>query len=87
MVQFSVKNNIIAGLNGNPTVVEVGGPGYLLPLANRSRIYDLKDIARFTKVNNAFIIGATSGPFPYVGVNSEVSNFNSIGHKIPKSFR
>lgn len=64
-----------AGISGNTKVVEVGGPGYLLPLANLSRIYDLKDIAAFTKTPDAFIIGATSGPFPYVGVNCEVSHF------------
>lgn len=61
------------GINGDEKVAEVGGPGYLLPLANFSRIYNLKDIAKLTNSRDAFMIGATSGPYPYVGVNCEVN--------------
>lgn len=58
--------------------MEVGGPGFLLPFPNLTRIYDLKDMVGVTGRKRANVIGATSGPFPYVGVNSEVSVLNNL---------
>jgi len=60
------------GLGGSPTIVEVGGVPYLLPLVNRSKIYDFKDINRMTGINPAFVVGAGAGPFTYAGVNCEL---------------
>ncbi|KAG8280215.1 hypothetical protein J6590_086524, partial [Homalodisca vitripennis] len=59
------------GLGGSPTILEVGGVPFLMPLVNRSKIYDFKDMNKVTGVNPAFIVGAGAGPFTYAGVNSE----------------
>lgn len=62
-----------SGLGGNPQLIEVGGPPYLIPLINREKVYDIKDIARITGLNDSvFIIGAGAGPWPYAGVNCEL---------------
>lgn len=63
---------MISGLNGSPTIVEVGGVPYLMPLVNRSKVYDFKDMNQLTGVNPAFIVGAGAGPFPFTGTNCEV---------------
>ncbi|XP_046681211.1 ester hydrolase C11orf54 homolog isoform X2 [Homalodisca vitripennis] len=60
------------GLGGSPTILEVGGVPFLMPLVNRSKIYDFKDMNKVTGVNPAFIVGAGAGPFTYAGVNSEL---------------
>ncbi|CAG9771103.1 unnamed protein product [Ceutorhynchus assimilis] len=59
------------GLTGNPKLLEIGGTQYLLPLVNREKVYDLKDIAKLAQVEPSFLIGAGAGPFQYVGVNCE----------------
>jgi len=65
---FTLANK---GLNGNPRLVEVGGPPYLLPLVQRNKVYDLRDIAKLASLDSALIIGAGAGPFPYATVNCE----------------
>lgn len=35
-----------SGLGGSPTLMEVGGPPYLLPLVDRSKLYDMKTLAQ-----------------------------------------
>lgn len=60
------------GLGGNTKLVEIGGPPFLLPLVQKDKVYDLKDIAHLVKSPKVFIIGAGAGPFPYAGVNCEV---------------
>ncbi|KAF7271653.1 ester hydrolase C11orf54 homolog isoform X2 [Rhynchophorus ferrugineus] len=65
------------GLGGNPKLIEVGGPPFLLPLVNRQKVYDLRDVAKIAGSNPAFLIGAGAGPHPYIGVNCEgVINLN-----------
>lgn len=63
------------GICGNPTLMEIGGPPNLLPLVNRNKIYDLKTICRKALGENddILILGAGAGPFPYLGINVEVS--------------
>jgi len=60
------------GLGGSPTIVEVGRVPYLMPLVNRSKIYDFKDMNLLTGVDPAFIIGAGAGPFLHATVNCEL---------------
>lgn len=68
--------------------MEVGGPGYLLPFANLTRIYDLGDMMRFTGRKKGDLFGATAGPYPYVGVNSEeIVNIRINGDEIVQKSR
>lgn len=62
------------GLSGSATLLDVGGPSYLYPLVDRSKLYELVSIARKTLPNAEEIltIGAGAGPFPVVNSNSEV---------------
>nr|CAD7401261.1 unnamed protein product [Timema cristinae] len=60
------------GLGGKPRIVEIGGVPYLVPLVQRNRLYDIKDVGRLVGVEPAFIIGAGAGPWPYAGVNCEM---------------
>ncbi|CAG2054290.1 unnamed protein product [Timema podura] len=60
------------GLGGKPRIVEIGGVPYLVPLVQRSRLYDISDVGRLVGVEPAFIIGAGAGPWPYAGVNCEM---------------
>ncbi|KAI4461190.1 hypothetical protein MML48_5g00017235 [Holotrichia oblita] len=59
------------GLGGKPALVEIGGPPYLLPLVQRSKLYNMQDIAKLINMDPAFIVGAGAGPFPFAGVNCE----------------
>ncbi|XP_046390661.1 ester hydrolase C11orf54-like [Ischnura elegans] len=61
------------GLGGNPKIVEVGGPPYLLPTVNREKVYDLRKIAAVVGSPSAFIIGAGAGPWPYANTNCEMA--------------
>jgi len=61
------------GLGGRTTVLESGGVPYLLPLVNREKVYDMKEMANAVGYDSCLVIGAGAGPWPFVGVNSEVS--------------
>ncbi|KAJ9584126.1 hypothetical protein L9F63_021535 [Diploptera punctata] len=60
------------GLGGKPRLIEVGGPPYLLPLVQKDKVYDMKDLGKLANVDPAFLIGAGAGPWPYAGVNCEM---------------
>lgn len=62
--------------------MEIGGPSYLLPLAQRNKLYDLNNISALIGMDTAFIIGAGAGPFPFVGVSSEVVHIFLIKFKL-----
>ncbi|KAI4461183.1 hypothetical protein MML48_5g00014484 [Holotrichia oblita] len=62
---------VAEGLGGKPALVEIGGPPYLLPLVQRSKLYNMQDIAKLINMDPAFIVGAGAGPFPFAGVNCE----------------
>lgn len=65
------------GLCGNPKLIEIGGPPFLLPTVQRDKVYDLKDIAKIVDSDPAYIIGAGAGPHPYATVNCEgILNLN-----------
>lgn len=63
-----------SGLSGSPVIVDVGGPPFLLPLADRTKIYDLVDIAHKVLPNakNVYLCGAGAGPHPLISSNCEV---------------
>lgn len=69
-----------AGLSGSATLLEVGGPSFLYPLVDRTKLYELISIAQKTLPNSTEIlaIGAGAGPFPVVNGNSEVMEFPLI---------
>ncbi|XP_018336914.1 ester hydrolase C11orf54 homolog isoform X2 [Agrilus planipennis] len=76
------------GLGGNPRVVEIGGVPYLAPIAQLNKVYDLKDIERFSGLKSAFIVGAGAGPHPYAGVNCEgIINMNVKDGKVEQQTR
>lgn len=78
------------GLNGNPTLLELGGPPYLLPLVDRSKLYDLKTMCQKAleghDMTEMLVIGAGAGPFPFLGTNVEVSFSNSKNSKMSTRF-
>ncbi|XP_071447013.1 ester hydrolase C11orf54 homolog [Hetaerina americana] len=61
------------GLSGNPKIIEVGGPPYLLPTVDRTKVYDLGEIAKAVGSPSAFIIGAGAGPWPFANTNCEMA--------------
>nr|XP_031833404.1 ester hydrolase C11orf54 homolog [Nomia melanderi]XP_031833405.1 ester hydrolase C11orf54 homolog [Nomia melanderi] len=61
------------GLGGNPTVLEIGGPPFLLPLVQRNKLYDIQQLLKHLKCcNNPFVIGAGAGPWPHINSNCEL---------------
>ncbi|XP_054718191.1 ester hydrolase C11orf54-like [Uloborus diversus] len=60
------------GLSGKTALADVGGVPYLVPLAQKDKIYDMKKIAQKIGTPNAFIIGAGAGPRHHIGTNCEM---------------
>ena len=61
------------GIGGRLSILEVGGPAYLLPQVQRDKVYDIQSIIKQLKYGErAFIAGAGAGPWPYLGCNCEV---------------
>lgn len=63
-----------SGLGGDPTIVEFGGPPYLLPLVDRSKVYDLVPLTRNIggyQSKEFFTCGAGAGPWPLFNQNCE----------------
>lgn len=61
------------GLCGSPLLMECGGPPYLLPLVDRTKIYDLKEIGQriYGSEKEFLAVGAGAGPWPLVNTNCE----------------
>nr|BAN20564.1 conserved hypothetical protein [Riptortus pedestris] len=71
------------GLGGTTSVVEVGGPPYLLPKVDRQKVYDVKDIVKAIGLQQCFVIGAGAGPWPFIGKNAEmVANVYIDGNNV-----
>lgn len=63
-----------AGLGGDQTIVEFGGPPYLLPHVDRSKVYDLIPVIRQIdgfQEKDFFTCGAGAGPWPVYDQNCE----------------
>lgn len=63
-----------AGLGGDQTIVEFGGPPYLLPQVDRSKVYDLIPVIRQIdgfQEKEFFTCGAGAGPWPVFDQNCE----------------
>ncbi|XP_064541670.1 ester hydrolase C11orf54 homolog [Drosophila montana] len=61
-----------SGLGGRATLLEVGGPPYLLPLVQREKLYNIKEIARRIQgAGKIFAVGAGAGPYPIRSSNCE----------------
>lgn len=71
------------GLSGDGALIEYGGVPYLLPLVDKSKLYDLKELIRNVsgyEEKEFYTCGAGAGPFPLFDQNCEVwtySVFNS----------
>ncbi|XP_017771768.1 PREDICTED: ester hydrolase C11orf54 homolog [Nicrophorus vespilloides] len=75
------------GLNGNPNLLDIGGPSFLIPLVDRTKVYDLKDMAEISGNKPAFLIGAGAGPFNHLKTNCEgIFNIN-VGDEIKQESR
>lgn len=71
------------GLCGNPIILDVGGPSYLLPTVQRDKFYDIKSLLRQLNYNyDTLVIGAGAGPWPLKGCNCEVCITNKLSYCI-----
>ncbi|KAG4078333.1 hypothetical protein HA402_013043 [Bradysia odoriphaga] len=62
------------GISGDPLIFEYGNDDYLLPLVDRTKVYDLIPIVRRISSYNEktfFACGAGAGPFDWLQQNSE----------------
>lgn len=62
------------GIGGDPVIIEYGNDDYLLPLVDRTKIYDLiPTIRQISSYNEKqfFACGAGAGPFEWLQQNSE----------------
>uniref|UniRef100_A0A8D8RYZ0 Ester hydrolase C11orf54 homolog n=1 Tax=Cacopsylla melanoneura TaxID=428564 RepID=A0A8D8RYZ0_9HEMI len=60
-----------AGLCGSPSLVEYGGASFLEPIANKFKIYDLKNLFSVTQTKPTFAVGAGAGSWRFAGTNCE----------------
>lgn len=58
-------------------LVELGGPPFLVPAVRRDKVYDLAALLRHLRRDPALLAGAGAGPWPYIGVNCEVSSLSN----------
>lgn len=63
-----------SGLGGDPTIIEYGNDDYLLPLVDKTKVYDLvptiREIESY-KSKDFFACGAGAGPFEWLDQNCE----------------
>lgn len=71
---FFLKYILNTGLGGETCLVDLGGVPYLVPTAQRDRIYDLADLPAVMDVKHGSILmtGAGAGPWQHLGTNCEM---------------
>ncbi|KAL0131271.1 hypothetical protein PUN28_002677 [Cardiocondyla obscurior] len=76
------------GLCGDPVILDVGGPSYLLPTFQREKYYNLKTLLQHLNYkHNTLAIGAGAGPWPRVGSNCElIMKLNLINDKVSTGY-
>ena len=67
------------GLGGETATFHFGGVPYLLPVPDKSKVYDMQEIATVTGVKDPFVIGAGAAFRDQVGINSELMANVKIG--------
>uniref|UniRef100_U5EUR4 DUF1907 domain-containing protein n=1 Tax=Corethrella appendiculata TaxID=1370023 RepID=U5EUR4_9DIPT len=68
------------GLCGRETLIEIGGPPFLLPTVDITKLYDLVSICQKSlNAEHFFALGAGAGPWPLVNTNCE-GIFNLKNH-------
>ena len=77
MLIFKRKSIIFPflGLGGKPRLLDIGGVPYLVPLAQKTKLYELKDVPKmtdFAKYDDCLIIGAGAAPWTHLKRNAEV---------------
>lgn len=68
-------NLAAAGLGGHPRILDIGGVPYLVPLAQKEKLYDMKDYPKLTGFEmdeQCLIIGAGAAPWTYLQRNAEM---------------
>jgi len=63
------------GLGGKPRLLDIGGVPYLVPLAQKTKLYEMKDIPKmtdFAKYDDCLIIGAGAAPWTHLKRNAEM---------------
>ncbi|XP_043792237.1 ester hydrolase C11orf54 homolog [Apis laboriosa] len=61
------------GLSGNSTLLEIGGPSFLLPTVQKNKLYDIQQLLNHLHYKeDSFVIGAGAGPWPYINSNCEL---------------
>ena len=56
-------------------MLDIGGVPYLVPLAQKNKLYELKDVPKmtdFAKYDDCLIIGAGAAPWTHLKRNAEV---------------
>ncbi|KAK1133178.1 hypothetical protein K0M31_014532 [Melipona bicolor] len=62
-----------SGLGGNSTLLEIGGPSFLLPTVQKDKLYDIQQLLNHLQYKkDSFVIGAGAGPWPYLNSNCEL---------------
>ena len=64
--------SLLLGLGGSPRIIDIGGVPYLMPLVDRTKLYDLTEVASLVGLPGAFILGAGAASSRVAGVNCEV---------------
>ena len=72
-----MTRDISLGLGGKQRILDIGGVPYLIPLAQKDKLYDMKDYPTLTNMDlkeneEALIIGAGAAPWTYLERNAEV---------------
>lgn len=80
LIIVSTVFSLSLGLNGSTTLCEIGSPVYLLPLVDRTKLYDLREISQklIKSSEEIFSIGAGAGYHPFLNENCEVCFSQSV---------